>query len=81
MYLITMRSVTSANKCKRCLNRAGFWCNLRRTPQQISSCGCGYCIEIDSRNLQNIMRLLERNYIPYESIWESTGSGYQEVKL
>jgi len=43
--LIALSSITYAIKAKILLNSAGYYCEIERTPKQLSK-GCGYSIRV-----------------------------------
>jgi hypothetical protein len=46
--LIMLSSVTYAMKAKKYLEMQGRRAYIERTPRELSSCGCGYSIRVDS---------------------------------
>lgn len=62
--LIALSSITYANKAKKLLNDMGLYCEIERTPKNLSS-GCGYSIRV-ADNLGMILPLLVRNGIMYK---------------
>lgn len=43
--LIAVSSITYAMKAKRLLNGMGYYCEIEKTPKNLSS-GCGYSIRV-----------------------------------
>ncbi len=67
--LIAMTSITYAIKAKNLLNSAGYYCEIQRTPKDLSK-GCGYSILVkDDINL--ILSILSYSKI--------SNKGYKEL--
>ncbi len=62
--IIAMSSITYAMKAKRILNGAGFYCEVERTPKNLSS-GCGYSIRVKG-DIEKIIGILKNNGINYK---------------
>ena len=62
--LIAMRSITYAIKAKELLNKLGMFCEVVKTPKDLSS-GCGYSIKIRDEPLK-IKQLLRQRGIYYK---------------
>lgn len=62
--LIAVSSITYAMKAKRILNNMGYFCEVEKTPKNLSS-GCGYSIRVrDDPDL--IAEILTKNGISYK---------------
>lgn len=68
MHIIAFASVTFANKAGALLNRAGYPAAVKRTPSNVYS-GCGYSV-VSSAPVEELIKILENNKIPYKSISE-----------
>lgn len=55
--LIAVSSITYAMKAKRLLNNMGYYCEIEKTPKNLSS-GCGYSIRVreDPELIAGILR-------------------------
>ncbi len=63
--LIAVSSITYAMKAKRLLNGMGHYCEIEKTPKNLSS-GCGYSIRVKD-NTDIIFGLLKNNGIEYKA--------------
>ena len=81
-YLITFRSITPAQRAQQILNHHGAHCRLQRTPRWMEEKGCGYSLHISSKNLQELVALLDRFGIVYRKIYLQRSNGKtEEVEL
>lgn len=60
-YLITIASITLANKACDILKSKGYACAVERTPKNFAS-GCGYSVRLKG-NIEYAVSLLESNGI------------------
>ena len=63
--LIAMTSITYAYKAKRLLNNKGIYCEIVRTPKNLST-GCGYSLSV-TKDPKEIILILEENSIPHKT--------------
>ena len=63
--LIAMTSITYALKAKRLLNNKGYYCEVVRTPKNLST-GCGYSLSV-TKDPREIILILEDNNIPHKT--------------
>lgn len=63
--LIAVSSITYAMKAKRLLNGKGYYCEIEKTPKNLSS-GCGYSIRV-KENSDIILGILKNNGIEYKA--------------
>lgn len=67
-YIIALSSITYAIKAKNLLNSSGYYCEIQRTPKDLSK-GCGYSITVkDDINL--ILSILSSESIKYKAYKE-----------
>lgn len=64
---IAMTSITYAMKAKDLLVGLGYFCEIEKTPKNISS-GCGYSLTVRD-NPQLITAQLDRHRIPYKGVF------------
>lgn len=64
--LIAVSSITYAMKAKRLLNGMGYYCEIEKTPKNLSS-GCGYSIRVKD-NAEVITGILKNNGIEYKAL-------------
>lgn len=64
--LIAVSSITYAMKAKRLLNGMGYYCEIEKTPKNLSS-GCGYSIRV-KENTDIILGILKNNGIEYKAV-------------
>ena len=68
-YLIMCRSLTYAQRSARTLERAGITATIMRAPKRLSREGCGYCVKISQRRLQQALGALDRGNMPYNRVY------------
>lgn len=64
--LIAVSSITYAMKAKRLLNGMGYYCEIEKTPKNLSS-GCGYSIRVKDGS-DVITGILKNNGIEYKAL-------------
>ncbi len=57
-YLMICRSLTYAQRTAKTLERRGITAIVARTPHDISAEGCGYCVKISEKRLQDALAVL-----------------------
>ena len=67
-FILNFPSITFAMKSEKLLNTNGINCSVVRTPSNYSSCGCGYSILINLKDLDNVKEILYKNNIVVNSI-------------
>ena len=72
--LITFRSVTPAQKGERALRRAGYSCNIQRTPRRMEEQGCGYSIRIQYTDIVTCVKILRENNINFRKVYLMRGN-------
>lgn len=78
-YLILCRSLTYAQRAARLLERAGMTVTLMKTPQQLTTGGCGYAVGL-RKAPDAAVRVLADGSIPFGRVYEREESGeYREV--
>lgn len=80
-YLITFRSITFAQRGQAALNKVGIKGSLRRTPRELSSRGCGYCLAIEGGQALAAAEILRQQGIDFGKVYAKTPSGMEERKL
>ena len=63
--IITMKSVTYAEKAKRAAHSAGLQGQIVSIDPSITKRGCAYGISLPCRDAADLIRLLDRKKIPY----------------
>lgn len=58
-FIISLSSITYANKAKECLYRQGIRCQVIRTPKHFDGCGCGYSIRVFAQK-EVVLSLLQK---------------------
>ena len=79
-YCITFRSVTLAQRGERALAREGQHCTVARTPRWMEERGCGYCLRLDSGDVERAVAVLEGQQIHFSKIY-TTIDGKPEDRL
>lgn len=59
-YLMICRSLTYAQRTAKTLERTGITAIVSRTPHDISADGCGYCVKISERRLNDALAVLKK---------------------
>ncbi len=78
-YLITFRSVTFAQKAQRAVSRAGFDCQLLRTPRALSGRGCGYCLRFRPDRFIPARAMLDAQGLVYQNCYGIYADGHMEA--
>ena len=79
---ITFRSVTHAQRGERILMGEGIGCRILRTPRWMEQQGCGYCIRLRRKDLEQAVMLLQENNAPFRKVYRQTeGEDFEEVVL
>lgn len=80
-YLIMCRSVTSAQRAARLLERSLIRAAVTKAPQHLTRSGCAYALRLHAK-LEEAVRLLRKNEIPFGRIYVSEdGTEYREATL
>ena len=81
-YLITFRTVTPAQRGEGILKRAGYTCNLRRTPRWMESQGCGYSLWVATGDILRCVRKLQEHNVAFRKIYLQTPEGrFEEIAI
>ena len=81
-YYVTFRSVTHGQRGEKVLKREGIHCHLLRTPKWMEAKGCGYSLQLWTRDAFEAVQLLRRENIPVQKVYIQTGDGtLEEVDL
>lgn len=80
-YLITFRSITYAQRGEAALQKVGIPCRLRRTPRELSSRGCGYCLMLSAAEALVAAEILREQGIAFGKIYTRGASGMEERSL
>ena len=79
-YLILCRSLSTAQRAARTLERAGTTAMVVKAPAGLTTSGCGYAVSL-RKDLESALSLLERNRIPYGKVFmKPQGGEYREVE-
>jgi membrane-associated PAP2 superfamily phosphatase len=80
-YYIMCRSVTSAQRCARLLERAVIRASVVKAPKALTSHGCGYALRLRGK-LDEAVSLLRKNAMPIGKIYAVGADGeYREVSI
>ena len=77
-FFITFRSITYAQRGEQVFHTGGFRCRLRRTPRWMEERGCGYGVSVSLPSLEEGIRLLKQNQVPWRKVWLMYPSGEME---
>ena len=79
LYWIHCRSLTHAQRASMLLERDGFTATLTRTPQGLSTRGCGYAV-IVRKDIGRALALLREKKVSFGKVYTRTEAGeYREV--
>lgn len=82
VYYITFRSVTTAQRGEKVLQKAGLRAVLLRTPKWMESQGCGYSLRIRTDELLPVVDLLREKAVVFRRIYVQNPDGtLEEVAL
>ena len=76
--LVTFRSITLAQKGESVLHKAGYRCNIRRTPRWMEEQGCGYSIQIPYADAQDCVEILRENKMMFRKVYLLRDNGNVE---
>lgn len=79
-WLITFRSVTYAQRGQQALHGVGIDCQLRRTPRELSTKGCGYALGIRGRDALAATEILREKGINFNKVFAQGLSGKMEER-
>ena len=77
---ITFRSVTAAQRGERVLLGAGIRCVLRRTPRWMEEQGCGYCLRLSEKRMEEALTLLRENGLNWRRVYHGKPDGTLEER-
>ena len=81
-YYITFRSVTYAQRGEKLMRREVLHCSLLRTPKWMEAQGCGYSLQLWTREAERAVALLRENGIPFRKVYvQQTGGELEEMAL
>lgn len=78
MYYITFRSVTYAQNAEKLLSRNGYRCSIQRTPRWMEEQGCGYALRIWTKDIPDVVQLLQENQLPMRRVYFKRDDGQLE---
>lgn len=81
MYLFMCKSLTYAQRSARILEGKGIGASVNRSPREITTSGCGYCVRVADRNKDRSLELLNAALIPPLRLYHEGADGYTEVPL
>jgi len=77
-YFFTFRSVTRAQQAVLVLMRHGIAGQLERTPQKISTNGCGYGVFVRGNEVYRAAGILRLKHLVFEKVYRIKLDGYPE---
>ena len=81
-YFITFRSITFAQRGEGILRRKGITCTLQRTPRWMEERGCGYCLKVQQRDVEEAVQLLRENRLAFSKVYlQQPDESAQELAL
>ncbi len=79
-YCFSFRSVTRATQASHLLKAARVRHTMQRTPTQLRTNGCGYCIGVEQRNFSEARQILQSEEYGSQRIYRRDESGqWQEM--
>lgn len=79
-FIITFRSITFAQRGERALRKLGLDCTLLRTPRELTSRGCGYCLRLRGRDALAAAEVLREQEIPFVKVYALGEKGKMEER-
>ena len=79
MYLFMCRSLTYAQRSARILERKGISAFIMRSPKELSSGGCGYCVRVTERHKSRALEQLKAAGLAPLRVYRVEPDGYTEV--
>lgn len=79
MYLFMCKSLTYAQRSARVLERRGVGAFLMRSPRELSSGGCGYCVRVSEKHFAQAVDILRASSLEPIRIFRVNPDGYTEV--
>ena len=70
--------MTLAQRGERVLRRGGLDCNLQRTPRWMEERGCGYCLRLRLRDVNQAVELLRRDNATFSRVYGYKDDGSVE---
>ena len=81
-YLMICRSLTFAQKAAKTLEKAGINASITKTPREISEKGCGYCVKVSERRLNQALTTLKTHNLSPNKVYALFSDGnYSEVPI
>lgn len=81
-YLMLCRSLTYAQRSVHALEKAGVPGYILRTPKQLTTDGCGYCVKVSEQKFDRAMNILRQNGLPPKKVYLQHDNGqFSEVEL
>lgn len=77
-FYFTFRSVTAAQRGQRLLSSAGISAAIQRTPATLSVHGCGYCLRVSSRWVEQAAKTLRGSGV--QRCYVRNGERFEEAQ-
>lgn len=77
--LIVCKSITEAQKIMNLITKSGFWCDIHRTPSDISIKSCSYSVIIYEKNFENISKILKQRNFNIIDLFIYKNNMYQKI--
>ena len=74
-YILLCRSMSSAQRAARALQRAGIFASVTKAPQSANPGGCTYGVKIGERNLSPAQEILREQNIAIGKIFSYAPNG------
>ncbi len=75
VYYITFRSITFAQRGEGALRMKGIGCSLQRTPRWMEEQGCGYCLQLRMKHVEDAVAVLRASRIPFRRVYVRRENG------
>ena len=81
-YMFICRSLTTAQRTAKALERVGITAIVTRLPESISQTGCGYCVKVSARYFSDaLVTLKDAGLFPIKVYVLYANGDYGEVGL
>lgn len=81
MFLFMSKSLTYAQRSARVLERRGISAIVMRSPRELSSGGCGYCVRVREHRAADAMAVLRAASLEPVRVYRAEAEGYTEVAM
>ena len=67
-YLVKVGTITNAQRSKQALKNRGYKANVSRVEKPKKGDGCGYAVQLDCDDIDNVIAIIERENIQIRGV-------------